>query len=182
MKNLPAKLSVLALVFYCSLHAQTSPKSGPLFQAYGKVYQVPEANFEKNATQPMKAVFDVSKQFSNRPGPNPLIETAARYYNLHLQNGYQSSQLKAAVVVHGKAVYDVLANTAYQEKFGKENPNAGLVTALIKQGVRVVLCGQSATYYGVQLDQSVPGTEMALSAMTALVHLQNEGYQLIHFQ
>lgn len=161
--------------------AQDQTKAGPEFDPYGKVYAVPDANFPNNTEGNMHAVFDVSRQFKDRPGPNPLIETAARYYNLHLQNGYTATQLKAALVVHGSAVFDLLSNEAYREKFGKDNPNAPLVEALINKGVAVVLCGQSATHHGVALQKAVPGTKMALSAMTALVSLQNEGYRLIRF-
>lgn len=173
-------------VLFCTLitmcaSAQNQTKAGPEFDPYGKVYAVPDANFPKTTEGNMHAVFDVSRQYKDRPGPNPLIETAARYYNLHLQNGYASTQLKAALVVHGSAVFDLLSNEAYREKFGKDNPNAPLVEALIKKGVTVVLCGQSATHHGVALNKSVPGTKMALSAMTALVSLQNEGYRLIRF-
>lgn len=174
--------SAITLLFTLTITAQNTTKAGPVFSDYGKVYEVPEANFEADLSEPMKALFDISKRFKDREGPNPLIETAARYYNLHLQNGYQADQLQAVLVIHGGAVNDLLSNTHYREKFGKDNPNAPLVAALIDKGIRVVLCGQSATYYGVTLENSVPGAEMSLSAMTALIHLQNNGYRLIHFQ
>lgn len=180
------KISLLSLTLICCLthlcaRGQAQTSAGPLFNDYGKVYPVPDANFRNDKEGPMKAVFDVSRQYKDRKGPNPLIETAARYYNLHLQNGYDRSLIKAVLVVHGSAVNDLLTNEAYKEKFGKDNPNAPLVASLLDKGVELVLCGQSATYHGVKLGQSVPGVQMALSAMTALVHLQNEGYRLISF-
>lgn len=181
MKHLLLLTSCVYMSFQFTLAAQEQTKAGPAFEPYGKVYPVPNANFPTRKQETMHAVFDVSRQFKDRPGANPLIETVARYYNLHLQNGYKASQLKAVLVVHGNAVFDVMSNEAYLEKFGKDNPNAPLVQMLIDKGVEVVLCGQSSTHHGVDLEMAVPGTKMALSAMTALVALQNEGYQLIRF-
>lgn len=173
--------TLICLCYSLNLSAQSETKAGPAFATYGKVYSVPNADFPEHKDGPMHAVFDVSRQFKDREGANPLIETAARYYNLHLQNGYDPSQLKAVLVVHGSAVFDVMSNNSYKEKFGKDNPNAPLIEALLSKGVEVVLCGQSSTHHGVALDMAVPGTKMALSAMTALVALQNEGYRLIRF-
>ena len=178
------KLTLITLLccYTLCLTAQKSTQAGPVFAEFGKVYKVPEANFKSTLPVPMKALFDISRQFKDREGPNPLLETAARYYNLHVQNGYEISDLKAALVVHGSAVNDLLTNEYFVQKYSKDNPNADLVRTLIKNEVRVILCGQSARYYDVDLDKVPAGVEMALSAMTALIQLQNEGYRLIHFQ
>ena len=52
---------------------------------------------------------------------------------------------------------------------------------MIDQGVRVIVCGQSAAYYDVENDALLPGVEMALSAMTAHAVLQQQGYALNPF-
>jgi intracellular sulfur oxidation DsrE/DsrF family protein len=58
---------------------------------------------------------------------------------------------------------------------------AALLAALQERGVRVVLCAQTAPSRGFERDQLASGVELALSAMTALVTLQAEGYALIAF-
>jgi intracellular sulfur oxidation DsrE/DsrF family protein len=74
-----------------------------------------------------------------------------------------------------------LTDEAYRRRFGVDNPNRMLLQELIRFGVRVVLCGQTQTSGGFQRDEILPDIQVALSAMTALVALQDEGYRLIPY-
>jgi intracellular sulfur oxidation DsrE/DsrF family protein len=47
--------------------------------------------------------------------------------------------------------------------------------------VKIIVCGQTAAYYGVKTDELLPGVQMALSAMTAHALLQQQGYTLNPF-
>lgn len=179
-KTLPL-FSLILLLSFSGGFAQSEPQMGPLFENFGPVYPVPDANFRADREIDMKAVFDVSRKPSDSSRVNPSIETAARFLNLHLKNGYQKDKLKVAMVIHGRAVKDLLTSEHYRQEFGIDNPNIALIGTLFDAGVELVLCGQSSAYHGVDLSKAVPGSQMALSAMTALVHLQNEGYRLIHF-
>jgi intracellular sulfur oxidation DsrE/DsrF family protein len=69
----------------------------------------------------------------------------------------------------------------YHEKFQQDNLNADLLQQLMKNQVKVYLCGQSAAYYDITNDMLQPGIKMALSAMTAHAVLQSEGYSLNPF-
>ena len=115
--------------------------------------------------------------------PNKLIETAARYLNMHENAGVDRDNMNIALVLHGKAVQDALKDEFYAERFPEvsENPNLPLIKALVKQGVEVIICGQSATYYEVTRNNTNEHSKFALSAMTALVQLQNDNYRLINF-
>ena len=85
------------------------------------------------------------------------------------------------MVIHGKATRELLTDVAFQKRFGMDNPNRALVEALIAADVEVILCGQSAAFGGYDKSELLPGVKLALSAMTALVGLQNQGYRLIAF-
>ena len=67
------------------------------------------------------------------------------------------------------------------EHAAKDNANAAIVAALLDNGVRVILCGQSAAAMGIAKSDLLPGVEMALSAMTAHALLQQQGYALNPF-
>ena len=82
---------------------------------------------------------------------------------------------------HGGAWQDVLSNEAYKEKFGVDNPNLPLINALDAAGVDVIICGQTASYRGMTKQTINPNVKMALSAMTALLQYQNQGYRFIKF-
>ena len=154
--------------------AQTSPTRGPIIDTHGPVFPV-APDFETPLDLEYKVAFDVS-QSGGADGVSTSLNTVARFLNMHGQAGVPRAQLGAAVVVHGTAVMDVLSDDAYHARSGSANPNATLLKELLDAGVRVVVCGQSAASRGYQASELADGVELALSAMTAFVVLQNEGY------
>ncbi|SHG27523.1 DsrE family protein [Flagellimonas flava] len=170
----------LFFLFCFSLSAQTT-KAGPVVTDFGKVYRIENPDFKVEKEREYKAVIDVTGSWDEHEKRNALIETAARFLNMHAQSGVPASQLKVALVMHGGATKDIISNAAYQEKFGTDNPNLALVNSLLELDVPIIICGQSANYRGISREEFIPGVQLSLSAMTALVHLQSEGYQLIKF-
>ncbi len=173
-------LTILFIFFHFSGNSQVS-KSGPIINDFGKVYKIENPDFKVHVDKEYKAVIDVTGKPDSHSQRNPLIETAARFLNMHAQSGVPAEKLKVALVVHGAASKDVISNEAYQKRYGKDNPNTKLMKSLLQIEVPVIICGQSATYHKIEKSDLIDGVQMALSAMTALVHLQGEGYQLIKF-
>jgi intracellular sulfur oxidation DsrE/DsrF family protein len=64
---------------------------------------------------------------------------------------------------------------------GESNANAGLVAALVANGVEIILCGQSVANAGIEPDSLLPGVRLSLSAMTAFALLQQDGYTVNPF-
>ncbi len=158
-----------------------SQKEGKIISSYGKTYEVINPGFKTDIHHDLKAVFDVGRSFKDSTKINSLFNTAARYLNMHVNAGVPFDKLKVAIVIHGSAAYDILNHKKYNSKFGVNNPNADLITALSNQGVKVILCGQTAAYRQITKEDTLPEIQLALSAMTALVQLQNENYRLINF-
>lgn len=181
MKGFIVTTLLCLLGFPGVLQADTpEPSMGPVIQDFGPYLPVPEPGFATPADQAMKAVFDVAQ--SPEPGEaSRHLETPARYLNMHAGSGVAKDNLRAAVVIHGRATRDLLTDAAFQKRFGMDNPNRALVEALIAADVEIILCGQSAAFGGYDKAELLPGVKLALSAMTALVGLQNQGYQLIAF-
>ena len=173
---------LIALVTTSLTYAQEA-HTGEVIKDYGKVFTVTNPDFKTDTTAQFKAVFDVARSFDDPAKPNALIETAARFINMHREAGIPSENIKVALVVHASAYSDILKNEFYQEKFPEisTNPNAELISQLSDQGVQVILCGQTAASRKITKAEALPEIKIALSAMTALVQLQNEGYQLINF-
>ncbi|WP_431121308.1 DsrE family protein [Flagellimonas flava] len=170
----------LFVLFSCFVNSQ-SPKAGPILTDFGKVYEVKNPDYQVQKDITFKAVIDVTGKADSHDSRNALIETAARFLNMHAQSGVPKNQLHVALVVHGGASKDVLSNVAYQKKYKKDNPNLKLVTSLLEIDVPIIICGQSAAHHKIAKEDLIPGVQISLSAMTALVQLQNEGYQLIKF-
>ena len=147
---------------------------GPVFEDYGPVAPV-DVTWEIPDGMVLMHSFDTSKAAEDG-GVNKTLESAARFINMHARAGVPEENIAVAVVIHGKAVFDVA-----KPKEGEENASAGLVEALVSKGVQVIVCGQSAAYYEVAVGDLLPGVDMALSAMTAHAVLQQEGYTVNPF-
>jgi intracellular sulfur oxidation DsrE/DsrF family protein len=159
-----------------------TPRPGPVIEAFGAVFDVPEIDWETPDVE-YRAVFDV-RDPAEAPGErNRGIETVARYLNMHAREGVPPEKLHAVLVLHGGAAKGALSDDSYRERYGTANPDRELIGALIDAGAEVVLCGQSASAMsrGFPAADLAPGVRLALSAMTALVAYQQQGYSLIAF-
>jgi len=162
--------------------AQTpDPIPGPVIAEYGSVWDIPQVTYNTDTSGTFKAVFDVMNSPEDKTKVNPWIETAARFLNMHARAGVAPEQLQVALIVHNQASTDLLDDTHYRERFGTENPNGPLIKALLESGAQVVFCGQSSMAREVPVGHILEGVQLSLSAMTALIQFQNQGYQLIKF-
>ena len=84
-------------------------------------------------------------------------------------------------MLHGGAAKDALTQEAYRSRYQSDNPNVELMRQLAGAGVRLYICGQSMGARGFERAEIAGPVGIALSAMTVLVTLQGEGFQLIRF-
>lgn len=172
---------LLSIIFSTIIYSQEN-EPGNVIPDYGYTFPVKSPEFKTDTTGVFRVVFDVNRSF-DASDPNKLIETAARFLNMHEKAGVDPKNMKLALVIHGNAVQDALKNKFYTEIHSEieKNPNLPLIEALTNCGVEVILCGQSAAHYNVTREKANDSVKFALSAMTALVQLQNENYRLIKF-
>jgi intracellular sulfur oxidation DsrE/DsrF family protein len=150
--------------------------TGPVFTEFGPHAPVPGATAIPQLSR-FAIAYDVSTSAdADEDGVRPRnhgFETAARFLNMHVAAGVPKDRIQLAVVVHGKAVFDLVP--------GEENGSEAMVRAMLKEGVRFIVCGQSAAAYGVPAEALIEGVEMQLSAMTAHALLQQDGYTVNPF-
>ncbi|MEX6633152.1 DsrE family protein [Hyphococcus lacteus] len=172
--------TAILLMFPMLANAETPVFSmGPVFEKFGQVADV-ETDFEIPTGTQFRVSFDVAKG-ANEGEHNRTLVSAARFVNMHARASAPLDDIDVAIVVHGKAVLDVTNPLKYEDEIGGDNVNRTLVAALIEQGVRIIVCGQSAAHQNVTKTDLLPGVEMALSAMTAHAVLQRDGYTLNPF-
>ena len=179
MKHLLLPVSLLLIPE--SAQAQESKfQPGTVLTEFGKVAPV-KTDFKIPRGTKFKVIYDIVDPAE--PGQlNRKLNTPARFLNMHAAAGVREKNMKLAVVIHGQASLDVANAKVYGAAYdGAENGNVAIIKALTEQGVRIILCGQSAAFYGVSHEDMLPGVEMALSAMTAHAILQQEGYTLNPF-
>ena len=165
------------LVLVPAVMAQTAlPSTGPVIEGFGPVFEVADDALTLDEGVAYKVSMDVSASDQSVSSRNRHLESAARFLNMHPEN-----KITFALVVHGSATQDLLTDSAFKERFQAPNPSTALLNALARAGVSIILCGQSAAYKGHVPEDFHPGVSMAMSAMTAHVLLQRQGYALIPF-
>lgn len=182
MSKAQGKSLIAASMLLCSFNLMAGSeafKLGTVLPQYGKIAEV-ETSVTIPKEMQFKVVFDMSK--AAEPGKvNRSLDTLARFINMHVSNGVALDDIDLMMVVHGSAVKDFTQDKFYQSTQALPNINAELINQLSKLGVKFNLCGQSAAYYDVSLQQLLPGVDMALSAMTAHAIAAKEGYSLNPF-
>lgn len=182
MNNFQKSVCLLLLIQFSIHCAEAQEKEpGPIIEHYGEVWKIENQDYPLDTSKTFKAVFDIMTSPDDLDQVNPSIETAARFLNMHGQNGIPLEQLKVALVIHNKASKDVISTEAYQKKFGTKNPNEALIKALMAANADVIFCGQSSVSRGFPKEELIDGVQLSLSAMTALIQLQDDNYRLIKF-
>lgn len=181
MKKIPFPPLLFGLIFSLNPILAQTKSAGPIIAEYGEVFQVDTPDFKVDPNKEYRAVFDIMDSPESHGELNRSIETAARFLNMHAQSGIPPEQLKVALVVHNKASKDMMSNAAYQKRYGQDNPNIKLIQSLLDVGGQVVFCGQSSSARDIPKEDVIPGVQLSLSAMTALIQFQDEQYQLIKF-
>lgn len=170
-------LALVSILGMDGLEAQQRTQAGPIIESAGAVFRV-SPTLPTPKDRDYRLAFDVSTPAPSPERLNASFNTAARFLNMHAQAGVPHDRLGAAIVAHGAASFELLDDEAYRARFGVDNPNGALLRELIAKGHRVILCGQSAASRDVPTDQLIAGVDVALSAMTAFLLLQDEGYRV----
>ncbi len=181
MRRFKTPILFFSLLFSYTLTVGQTKSAGPVIEHFGEVFKIDQPDFKIDTAKEYKAVFDIMESPEAHSEINPSIETVARFLNMHAQSGVPISQLQVALVFHNKASKDVMNNEAYIKRYGKNNPNQELIQALLDVGGQVIFCGQSSNARGIPKEDLIQGVQLSLSAMTALIQLQDEHYRLIKF-
>jgi intracellular sulfur oxidation DsrE/DsrF family protein len=172
-------LGLFILIVSATASAQLSSfKEGPVITDFGKNASVSTHTVSKSAE--FKVAFDVGSP-ADAGEVNRKFDSLARFINMHVGAGVDKENIQLALVVHGKASFDLLDHMTYQKRHKLDNPNKALLQTLMNNKVRVILCGQTAAAYEIDISQLVEGVEVELSAMTAHALLQQGGYTVNPF-
>ena len=144
-------------------------------------FTVEDADLLLDVDKNYKVIFDVYTDADKTDQMNPLLNTVARFMNMHAQNGLPEDQMSIVVVLHGAGTKNALSEKAFKKKYKVKHPNTKLIDALVEKDVKIYLCGQSMKSRGYEPKDISENVKISLSALTALVKYQAEGYQIINF-
>lgn len=171
-------LAILTLLAFSTPALAQEAAPGPAIRSFGAVFGVADPDFSTPTDMEYKVAFEISQASNSPERVNAALNTVARFINMHAAAGVPRENIRAAVVVHGSAGWELLDDDAYRARHGVNNPNAELIRELTAFGARVILCGQTAASRGIPRDGLLSGVEVALSAMTAFLVLQEDGYHV----
>jgi len=159
---------------HSGIPARKTEPSHPIISGHGGVMQLPDAAMQPRSGT--KLLVDVTR--GGDPAElNGALEKVAKYLNIHAGGGAEPADAHIAVVFHGDATLIVLNPDAYTNEFGtKGNPNLKLLQQLHEADVEMYVCGQSLISKGSSPDEVAVFIETAVSALTAVVNLQSDGY------
>lgn len=172
----------LSLIFAIPVQAQdmSAFHAGAVIPEFGPIASI-DSDVEIPIDAKFKISFDVGKK-ADAGQINRSLIAAARFINMQAEAGVKPENIRLAIVVHGKASHDLTIDDYYgAHSDGAKNANVTAIATLLKNGVEIHLCGQSAAAYGIGKSDLLPGVKMSLSAMTSHALLQQKGYTLNPF-
>jgi intracellular sulfur oxidation DsrE/DsrF family protein len=151
----------------------------PTITAAGKMHPLPQAAYQPDRKATYKLVFSLTKG-SDKPGElNPSLDRVARAVNMFTGAGVPLDHLKFVAVASGPATALALNDEQYRKLYNVANPNLPVIAQLRKAGIDIAVCGQAVAEHKYQYEWVDSHVTLALSALTTLSVLQQQGYALV---
>ena len=109
---------------------------------------------------------------------NGGIGEVARKINLHVAGGVPKEKIDVVIIVHAGALFALMNNEKYKQKYNIDNPNIALIKELQNFGAKFIVCGQAMTFLRLEKEDLVPGIKEAISAQTVLSMYELKGYKM----
>lgn len=170
---------LLLLIIFSTAVSQSQNMIFPAIQGYGGVIPV---NFEAEKPDPSKHykfVIELGDKLEDKTKVADMLDYAARMYNLHLYAGVPKKNIELAIVIYASSTPMVIANPTYRKRLDQENPNGALIDELLRNGIQVIVCGQSMMKQNLLPEDIYPGVRMAVSRFTATSNLIGKGYHVL---
>ena len=153
--------------------------SAPAIEGYGKMHPLPKAAYQPDPKATYKIVFAMTAASKAPEEVNPAVERVARAVNLYVSAGVPLSHLKFVAVAYAAATAIALDDAHYKSAYNVANPNLPVIARLRKAGVDVAVCGQAVLEHKYQYEWIDPSVTVALSALTTITTLEEQGYHLM---
>ncbi|WP_111672522.1 DsrE family protein [Algoriphagus litoralis] len=169
----------LSLFFAIQANAQTP--QFPIVKGYGGIYEIADATERPDPSLEYKIIVDLASGAEDNKQISRWVDNVARLMNLHGLAGVPKEKIKVKVIIHGGAIFSLLNDENYQERFEVANPNLKVFEALKEAGAEVYVCGQSMIARNLKTADLWPGVTIAHSALTTITTYVPQGYVLLRF-
>ncbi|TAL72060.1 MAG: sulfur reduction protein DsrE [Rhodanobacter sp.] len=176
-------LAALGFVFAGSAMAASASDAGwhaGVIASAGKIHPVPKnAVFMPDRAATYKVVFALTHPGKDATEVSPALERVARTVNLYASAGVPLDHLKFVAIAYGPATEIALDDAHYQQLHHVANPNLPVIRELHQHGIEVAVCGQAVMEHHYRFEWVDPAVPVALSALTTITELQQQGYALM---
>ena len=150
----------------------------------------PSASYPDGAqlavTQNIKVVYGIGGD-RQRQGVGEGLFFTQRLVQNYEKQGIPPEQRTVVAVLYNEAAYWLLNEQAWARTApsgalaGPTNPNAQLISTLLKSGVRLEICGTTMKKNGWTKDDLLPGVVVVPGAFARIVDLQLQGFAYVAF-
>jgi intracellular sulfur oxidation DsrE/DsrF family protein len=172
---------VFFALFYSSSIAFAQTPQFPIVKGYGGIYEIKDATERPDGNLEYKILVDLASASENDKEISRWVDNIARMMNLHGLAGVPKEKIHVKVIIHGGAVFTLLNDAKYQEKFQVDNPNLKVYQALEEAGAEIMICGQSMVMRKISKADLWPGVTIAHSALTTITTYVPQGYVMVKF-
>jgi len=180
MKPLGVALPVLVgLMLVCAVPYSVQAADDLAVPGYPVAVDVPGAHELPDPALDYKIAWGIGQGAQDLTAEvNPALPTIARYVNTLAKWGVPQDKRHIIVMFHQRSDdFDiVMRNDAFKAKYGKDNPNIALISALTAAGVEFRACGQAVVGRKIDPDDVNPDIQIDLWAMTSFMNLQMKGF------
>ena len=178
-KTLGFLVLLLALLFSERVFSQTP--QFPIVKGFGGIYEIPDATERPDPSLEYKILVDLVSGADDPAQVNRFVDNVARLMNLHGLAGVPKDRLQVKVIVHGGAIFSLLNDEHYQERYQRDNPNLKVLDALREGGAEILVCGQSMMLRGFEKEDLWPNVTVAHSMLTTATTYVPQGYVMLRF-
>ena len=129
----------LVLSMSCIYGQKFKTVKGPVFEKFGHTYMIDNPDLLLDTDKSYQVMFDVFTDPSDGKSMNPLINTVARFINMHVKSGVPLENLSMVLVLHGSAVTSALSERSFKKEFNKKPPNELLIRKLMASKVDILV-------------------------------------------
>ena len=176
-------LAALGLTFVGTATAASASDAGwhaGVVTSAGRIHPVPSnAVFMPDRAATYKVIFALAHAGEDPAKVSPALERVARTVNLYANAGVPLDHLKFVAIAYGPATGMALDDAHYRQLYHVDNPNLPVIRELRKDGIEVVVCGQAVMEHHYRFEWVDPSVQVALSALTTITELQQQGYALM---
>jgi len=174
-------LSLFFILMFSSILSFAQTAKHPIVKKYGGIYNIKDAEEMPDPSLEYKIIIDMITGSDSPEEISKWVDNIARLMNLHGLAGVPQDRIHVKVVIHGGAIFTLLANEKYQERNKIDNPNLKVYEALKDAGAEFFVCGQSMVARKLEKKDLWPRVKIAHSALTTITTYVPQGYTLIRF-